>query len=293
MATAARSSLTFRLRIFLNFLEDQGCDLPQLDREVCYAYQRFLQEKRKADGEPIKRLTVKAYLAEARRFCVFLVSRNLILVNPFEYVPRLKGERPIPKGLMKEHEAASFLDEMARFSEDGKSLMRTSYDFRHHVLAEVQFSTGLRIGDLAVVRDVDVDWDRGVISIRGGKGGKEGVGYLSSYALSLLELWREVRELILKKGSNLDLLFGATSIGLEKAYNERLNEVAQKVGRGRWHSHLFRHEFGYLMLRAGCSIKYIQQFLNHKKIRTTEIYTKVDVQDVRKVLDTFHPLGQP
>jgi site-specific recombinase XerD len=102
-----------------------------------------------------------------------------------------------------------------------------------------------------------------------------------------------VRTLVLKQGSHFDLLFGATAIGLEGAYNERLNAVAQKVGKGRWHSHMFRHEFGYTMLRAGCSIKYIQQFLNHKKIRTTEIYTKVDVQDVRKVLDTYHPLGQP
>jgi len=128
--------------------------------------------------------------------------------------------------------------------------------------------------------------------VKGGKGSKEAVGFLSEYSLTLLKLWRELRPLVLKPQSlKTKLLFGGSVSGIEKAYNLRLNEVAKTQGKDGWHSHLFRHEFGYLMLRSGCSIRHIQQLLNHRNITTTEIYTKVDVEDVRRVLDSYHPRG--
>jgi site-specific recombinase XerD len=54
------------------------------------------------------------------------------------------------------------------------------------------------------------------------------------------------------------------------------------LGIGRWYNHKFRHALGYHLLRSGCSLRYIQGILGHEKIRTTEIYTKVDSEDVRR-----------
>jgi integrase/recombinase XerC len=276
-----------KITLFFRFLESAGYSFGQIDRQVCYDYQQSLME------QEITRKTVRSYMNEVKRFCEYLATTNQLRENPMEFVQMPKAERPLPKGLLKEPEIDQFLEALGRWHGEGKHLMRQGYDFRHHVMAEVQFSSGMRIGDLAVLKDSDVDWEKGTLYVKGGKGSKEAVGFLSEYTLDLLKLWRELRPLVLKPQSlKTKLLFGGSVSGIEKAYNLRLNEVAKTMGKDGWHSHLFRHEFGYLMLRSGCSIRHIQQLLNHRNITTTEIYTKVDVEDVRRVLDSYHPRGQ-
>ena len=54
-------------------------------------------------------------------------------------------------------------------------------------------------------------------------------------------------------------------------------------------THHFRHAVGFHLLRAGCDIRYIKEILGHEELGTTQIYTKVDKLDLKKVIDEFHP----
>jgi integrase/recombinase XerC len=54
-------------------------------------------------------------------------------------------------------------------------------------------------------------------------------------------------------------------------------------------SHGFRHALGYHLLRAGCNIRHIQSILGHRQLRNTEIYTKVENEDLKHVVDACHP----
>ena len=71
--------------------------------------------------------------------------------------------------------------------------------------------------------------------------------------------------------------------------NNFLNKESEKLGLGHFSSHNFRHALGYHLLRSGCDIRYIQGILGHKELNTTQIYTKVDKDDLKEVLEQYHP----
>ena len=71
--------------------------------------------------------------------------------------------------------------------------------------------------------------------------------------------------------------------------NTILNKESKRLGFGHFSSHNFRHAVGYHLLRAGCDIRYIQSILGHKKLSSTQIYTRVDKEDLRRIIDKYHP----
>jgi integrase/recombinase XerD len=127
--------------------------------------------------------------------------------------------------------------------------------------------------------------------VRQGKGGKDRIVFLTHWAAELLHEFLGLRHLIVRGAEATKRLFGLDQSTITTSYNAWLNVRSQKVGIGRWYNHKFRHALGYHLLRSGCSLRYIQGILGHEKIRTTEIYTKVDSEDVREVLDAYHPRG--
>ena len=71
--------------------------------------------------------------------------------------------------------------------------------------------------------------------------------------------------------------------------NTFLNKESERLGFGKFSSHNFRHAVGYHLLKNGCDIRHIQSILGHKKLSSTQIYTKVDKEDLRGVIDKYHP----
>jgi integrase/recombinase XerD len=71
--------------------------------------------------------------------------------------------------------------------------------------------------------------------------------------------------------------------------NKVLRNVAGELGLGPFTNRGFRHAFGYHFLRAGCDLRYIQKLLGHDCMRSTEVYTKVDKENLKEILDTYHP----
>ncbi|MBN2900148.1 MAG: tyrosine-type recombinase/integrase, partial [Clostridia bacterium] len=99
----------------------------------------------------------------------------------------------------------------------------------------------------------------------------------------------EMKDLVLEKPGRPDYLFGVKATTLVISLGKSLKEVSEKLGLPVTTSHGFRHAVGYHFLRAGCDIRFIQEILGHEHITSTEIYTKVDKKDLKKVLDKYHP----
>ena len=145
---------------------------------------------------------------------------------------------------------------------------------------------------MAALKVADIDLNRGLVRVEEGKGGAERTAYLNDYAREVLRLYIErVRALIFTDWHrrNNDLLFGTRWDRLYHLVNDTLKEVTARLSLGEFSSHGFRHALGYHLLRAGCNIRHIQEILGHKLLRNTEIYTKVDKEDLRNILDTHHP----
>jgi integrase/recombinase XerD len=86
-----------------------------------------------------------------------------------------------------------------------------------------------------------------------------------------------------------DHLFGTNWRTLTGFLNTILKRESCRVLGKELKSHDFRRALGYHLLRAGCSIRHIQSILGHEDIKSTEAYTKVDKEDLKKVFDQYHP----
>ena len=253
-------------------------------------FQGWLIETGRNDGKPYKEKTIVSYLNSAINFYEFLTRHSRVSANPFKEIRRIRVPKELPKDLLKENEMQQLLAELASYDEEDH-LARMITQYRTHVIAELQYSTGMRISEVARLKVDDVDCEQGIVHIKG-KGQREQTGFLNSYTCRILKIYKErMRSLLFSElnDKNGELLFGITRQGLGEVVNATINRVAKKNGYKGFTSHKFRHCMGYHLLRAGCNIRYIQQLLGHKQLKTTEIYTKVDKESLKAVLEHCHP----
>ena len=122
------------------------------------------------------------------------------------------------------------------------------------------------------------------------------MAYLNEYARRLLELYvGRMRPSMFSGRRKLPTLFGVRTAALRDSLNEALKETTAALGCSTMSSHGFRHAVGFHLLRAGCDIRFIQAILGHRRLQSTEVYTKVDKTDLKRILDNYHPrrFGKP
>jgi site-specific recombinase XerD len=254
-------------------------------------YQGWLKEYGKRKDINYTNATLKTYITAAVSFYEFLKRKHLVYTNPFREIRRAKVEEVLPRNLLKEKEMNLFLKELSKFDEE-KRLTSKVTRFKVYVVAELMYSTGLRIAEASNLKLNDIDFDRGLINVADGKMGFSRVCFLNEYAEKLLRIYiNEFRELTFNSWNktNSDLLFGVKWSNFEKTINKVLKKISIKLKYPKFTSHAFRHCLGYHLLRSGCDVRHIQAILGHKLLRNTEVYTKVDKEELKEVFDRFHP----
>ena len=266
----------------IRYFERLGLGILTITREDAIAYQGSLIER------GLSARTIASYMVELSSFCAFLEDSGYRYDNPARAIARPQTERSIPWGLPDEVQMESFLAVLSRFYLE-PTLHARKFAFRAHVMAELQYASGLRLEELSELIPADLDLPRGTALVRRGKGGKSRRVFLTSYAIELLSLWLDSRDLVLDGRHDMRRLFGSSATTLVHNYNRYLTAKAREAGLSHWSSHGFRHALGYHLLRAGCDVRRIKEILGHERIATTEIYTEVNREDLLSVLDTFHP----
>ena len=184
-----------------------------------------------------------------------------------------------------------FLKELSKFNDEERLTAKITR-FKIWIVAELMYATGLRIAEVANLKPLDIDFDRGLVNVIDGKMGLNRVCYLNEYAEKLLRIYiNEFRDLTFNywNKTNSDLLFGVKWSNFEKTVNKTLRKISVKLKYPKFTSHNFRHCLGYHLLRSGCDVRHIQAILGHKLLRNTEVYTKVDKEELKEVFDRFHP----
>lgn len=289
--TTPRVGVAHRVRKLLSYLKERGLALQAVGYKEALAYQLYLTEQPAAKGKGYSSGSIANYIKKAIVFFEFLKVKGLVVTNPFLDLERVKVKKSLPKNLLKEQEMAKFLAELAQFDKQQADVKSLISHYRAHLLAELMYASGIRIGELARVKEAEIDFSRGVIEVACGKGGKRRLALVGEYALSLLKIYlEELRPLIIRREyHNGQLLFGATGPRLLAATNPIFKAVARKLALPPLTCHSFRHALGTHLLRAGCDIRYIQAILGHRDIQSTEVYTKVDKEDLKAVIDKYHP----
>jgi site-specific recombinase XerD len=287
--------LAYRVRYFLSYLEEQERNAAGVDVNVAHDYQGALLARHEG-----KVGTVASYVNAAGVFCGWLADSGFLLSNPFDLLARPRLPETVPAGILTESETDALLAAL-RVVDPKRRLSGQARRYVTHVVAELQYASGLRIAEVANLTPEDVDTERALVRVKEGKHGSERYAFLTDYACEVLEIYAtKARPVLYRvavqeregKQNRAALLFHTTHATLQCETNRELARACSEAGVQRITSHGFRHALGYHLLRAGCPLRYIQAILGHKHLADTEVYTKVDVADVQAVFDRCHPRSQ-
>jgi integrase/recombinase XerD len=161
---------------------------------------------------------------------------------------------------------------------------------RDRAMLEVLYGAGLRVSELVTLKPEEVNLDDGFLICRG-KGGKERIVPLGRAACALVRRYlAEVRPLF-AKGAPPPLFLTRRGKGFTRqGFWKALRQYAAKAGlAGKISPHILRHSFATHLLERGADLRAVQIMLGHSQITTTQIYTHVSRERLRRVYDRFHP----
>jgi site-specific recombinase XerD len=285
------TTLTGIARRMLLWFDDEDIELEDVTIRDAVRYQSYLSTLHTKEGSPVTTGTMQNYIKVARRFFRYLVETERLKTNPFEELsyPRL-GEHLSRNGL-SESQMSCLLHELARFDELPIWQARIRR-YRTHVISEFLYASGLRIAEACSLIESNLDLDHRLVYLPEGKGGKARTAFLTGYVSDVMREYLAHGRAAVLGGyvrTHGDTLFGADKARVAAVVNAELKVVCMELGIPVITTHGFRHSLGTHLLRSGCDMRHIQIILGHEALATTQIYTKVDKDDLKRSLDAFHP----
>jgi len=280
------------VRRVLLWFESEGLCALDAGIQDAVRYLAWLGEHTSETGQKISTGTMHNYLKAARRLFEYLVITQKITTNPFRELSYPRLGHHISRNVLTEAQMGCLLRELGKFDEPGTRDQRLRR-YRVHVIAEFLYATGLRIAEASALVPEDVEVEKRLVRVRSGKGGKPRTAFLTSYAAAVMaHYFAGGRAHTL--GTTSYRTFGHTVFGAHKerltaVVNGELDTLCRQLELPVITSHGFRHSLGTHLLRSGCDMRHIQVILGHESIGTTQIYTHVDKDDLKRSLDAYHP----
>jgi integrase/recombinase XerD len=223
--------------------------------------------------------SIGRYLSSIKSFYKYLLIENIIDHDPSENIQMPKKWERLPKAL-----SASEVNELLDSKRSGKTALRDS------AMMELLYSSGLRVSELTSIKLGDIHFDAGFIRVMG-KGSKERVVPVNSRAIEKIKQYiHEERPEVLKKKKQSPYLF-VTRVG-GKMTRQRFWQTLKALGKSigiELSPHTLRHSFATHLLEGGADLRSVQKMLGHSDISTTQIYTKVTTDRIKKVFKKYHP----
>lgn len=217
-----------------------------------------------------------------RAFYKFLIMEDLLDSDPTETLESPKLQRKLPDTLTYDEIVALF-DAIDVSTPEGT---------RNKAMLETLYSSGLRVTELIELKITNLYEDLGFLRITG-KGNKERLVPIGRDALKYIRIYLDgVRaHQTIKKGHE-DFVFlnrRGASLSRVMVFNI-IKDLAAKIGLQKNISpHTFRHSFATHLIEGGADLRAVQEMLGHESITTTEIYTHLDRDYLKQVIQEFHP----
>lgn len=249
------------------------------NNRVCKNYISYLS------GQNLASSSISRKLSSLRSFYDFLIKNNTtITVNYFDEVEAPKAPKRLPK-MIKESEIDMLFNACDQ---------NTPLGLRNYCILEVLYGCGLRVSELCGLEIKDIDFNELSIVVHG-KGSKDRVvimfeamandlrRYISTFRLDLLYLSKDQdnRHVFLNKnGTTL------TPRGVRVILNKLISDCGETFHLS---PHMLRHSFATALLNHGADLRSVQELLGHENLSTTQIYTHVTFENVRKSYELSHP----
>ena len=275
---ATRDCYWHEVACLLDYLEEEGVSYTVADT---YQIREFLvwRSKGGSSGEPVSSRTMSKVITALRMFFLFLMNERLRDDDPMELIPHNKEPKKLPQTI--DYDSVEKI----------LNAIDTSTDIgtRDRAMFELIYSCGLRVSECANLKlNRFYPEEKRIVVI--GKGDKERMVPVGDVACQWLATYMEkARPTILEKRRSQYMFVDRER---EKLTREeiwhRLKKYCEKAGVYA-KVHTLRHSFATHLLQGGADLRSVQELLGHKDIRTTEIYTHVNTDDLMKAFDKAHP----
>jgi integrase/recombinase XerD len=263
---------------FLNHLREKGI---QEIRDVGkFDVKGFLLVLRRRN---LNTKSIVRNLVAIRTFFRFLVQEGILGANPVENLETPRVAKTLPE-ILSLKEIEQLLDQPN---------LQTPLGLRDRAMLEMLYATGMRVSELTHLPTHQVNLEGGYVLLYG-KGSKERIVPIGSEAMKWVALYLKAARGTLAKGKESPSLFITRSgRGMSRQrFWKNLKDCAKRAGlQRRITPHLLRHSFASHLLERGADLRSVQMMLGHVDISTTQIYTHVTGERLKKIHKQYHPRG--
>lgn len=231
------------------------------------------------------------HLSAIRQFHRFLQSEALRPDDPAHGIARPRTGRPLPKNMSEADVDALICQAYAEAGEAELSQSAQLRALRFVCLIEILYATGLRVSELVTLKRRAAQSEAQVLAIVG-KGGRERLVPLTETAREATATYLAMLEHDDKPDGWLFPSHGADGHLTRQRFAQELKAVAARAGlrADTISPHVLRHAFASHLLAHGADLRSVQQMLGHADISTTQIYTHVLDERLKRLVNTHHPL---
>lgn len=259
----------------LRFMESEGLNAAEVTYENL---QQFVAQLHDIGIHPRSQARI---ISGIKSFYRFLQLDDYITIDPTELLESPKIGFKLPE-VLTVNEINNILDTIDLSLAEGQ---------RNRAMLEVLYSCGLRVSELTSLRYSDVYFDEGFIRVEG-KGSKQRLVPISDTAIKEIKNYLYDRNSILVKKGFEDTLFlsrRGTALSRIMVFHIIKQQTEMAGIKKNVSPHTFRHSFATHLLEGGANLRAIQEMLGHEKITTTEIYTHIDREFLRREILEHHP----
>lgn len=253
--------------VFLN--SRGGKDIKDIDY---FLLRKFLSV---LSGRKLNKRTVSRKISTFKSFFKFISREGISSSNPAQSLIYPRLDKPLPKFMTEK--------EVIRVIEAPK--LNDLFGLRDRAILEFLYSTGARVSEMVALKIENVDLIGGMVKVKG-KGRKERLLALGEPAVISIKNYIDRRRdnnqalFINKRGGSL------TDRGVRFIVYKYIKKTAISLSAS---PHTFRHSFATHLLNRGADLRSVQEFLGHSSIATTQIYTHLTIDSLKKVYQKAHP----
>lgn len=260
------------LKIFLKWLDEQNISVLNCKKDDIVRYLLNLKEKAYSST------SIARILSSLKQFFIFLIFDSIIDQDPTEGIKSPKLWLRLPKALE--------IDEIKKLL---SVMLDSKYYLRDIAMLELMYASGLRVSELVKLKLSDINFEAGFIRVKG-KGEKERVIPISQRSADKIKKYLiELRPKLLKKKVSEYVFLNNRGQPMSR---QRFWQNIKKMGKIAGVNvtpHMIRHSFATHLLEGGADLRSLQKMLGHSDISTTQVYTKVSMERLRKEYLKHHP----
>ena len=236
----------------------------------------------------LEKSTISRKMSALSHFFIFLLEENIIKSNPIHELDLPKQIKKLPKILSVDQ-----VEKLIKSSREDQSVN----GIRLNTMIEILYATGIRISELVEMKLSATYAEKNFLLIQG-KGNKERLVPISENTEDKIKDYLKIRNEFINNGTDSKWLFPSKQSSKGHITRQRFNQLLQtlcervNLNNIRISPHKLRHAFATHLLANGLDLRSLQQMLGHADISTTQIYTHVLKDRLKKLVSDNHPLSK-